>query len=140
MLGRTMKALFQNPKAALAYVGITIVSVAMFIGTEDSPGSLHKTLSTFNGGKSASDIAAERRFGDPPPDREPAAKEPAEQVVVEFIPDEELVNDASGFDPDPVDDFSGFDPSPDSERPLLSEQDKKKPADDFGGWGSDTED
>ena len=57
-----MKVLFQNPKAALAYVGLTMAGVVLFIGTEDDPGSLQQTVDTFGGGRSASDVAASRKF------------------------------------------------------------------------------
>lgn len=145
-----MKALFQNPKAALAYVGITLAGVVLFVGTEEDPGSLHQTVNSFTGGKSASDRAAERKFGDPPPGeasdeaigrRSPRSRnESADDEIIEWADDEELIDGAEGFDPTPVDDFGGFDPNPDTERPFLSDQDKKKKSsDDFGGWASEPE-
>lgn len=126
-----MKALFQNPKAALAYVGFTLVSVVLFVGTEADPGSLHQTVSTFEGEQSGVGRAANgagRRFGDPPPGTGMAAQDagpaPLERndVVVEFASDEELIDPAQGFNPNP---------SP--ERPLIS-QDQPEPEDVVGGW------
>lgn len=134
-----MKALFQNPKMALAYVGITMASVALFVGTEDAPGSLQQTVKSFGGGAGTSGEAADRKFGDPPPGKGPAKREePVVQEIIEFVPDDELIDSAEGFDPNPTEDFSGFNPNPD-ERPFLSEQDKKKPAEDDGGWATPPE-
>lgn len=144
-----MKALFQNPKAALAYVGITLGAVVLFVGTEDDPGSLHQTVNSFNGGKSASDRAAERKFGEPQRSEAPRdtiggrasrrAIEPSEDEIIEWASDEELIDSASGFDPTPSDTFEGFDPNPEAERGFLSDQDKKKAQDEFGGWAVEDE-
>lgn len=143
-----MKALFQNPKAALAYVGITLVGVAMFVGTEDSPGSLHQTVETFGGndGMTSQDREAQRKFGDPMPDQtigksaksNKPKREREEDLPVVFATDEELMDDASGFDPTP-EFFGGFDPNPDDEEGYLSDQDDKDDEQDYGGWASDTQ-
>lgn len=37
-----------NPKVALAFVGVIIGAVLMFVGTEDEPGGLHRTVQTLN--------------------------------------------------------------------------------------------
>lgn len=140
-----MKALFQNPKMALAYVGITLVSVAIFVGTEDSPG----TVGHFGDAMTAQDRAAQRKFGDPPPGSEPASGDttigrkkpkrdkPDEDAPVTFATDEELMDSAEGFGAKP-EVFRGFDPDSDPEAPFLSDQDDDGNfGGEFGGWGAE---
>ena len=131
-----MRALFQNPKIALAYAAMILLAVALFIGTDDSPGSLDQTASNFSGAAKAGDNP--HTFGETAPGKKPVRGEQKREEVVEFVPDDELVDDAQGFDPTPTDDFSGYNADP-NERGYLSDQDKKKPAEDNGGWGSSTE-
>ncbi|TRD11536.1 hypothetical protein FGU71_06470 [Erythrobacter insulae] len=143
-----MKALFQNPKAALAYVGITLVSVALFVGTEDDPGTLHKTVETFGDGETAQDRAAGRKFGDLGPEQDtigtpakrskPASPE-TEDVIMRFATDDELIDDAQGFDPTP-EVFGGFDASGEKKDAYLSDQDKGDGEASFGGWAGSEKD
>nr|WP_298925007.1 hypothetical protein [uncultured Erythrobacter sp.] len=140
----TMKALFQNPKAALAYAGITLIGAAMFIGTEDDPGKLHQTVENYGDGASSSDRAAQRKFGDPMPDqtigRQTKRSKPKaeDNPPATFATDDELLDDAQGFDPTP-EVSRGTDPSSDGGDPFLSDQDDGDDDADFGGWASDTE-
>lgn len=128
--------LFRNPKAALAYVGITLGSVVLFIGTEDEPGSLQQTVDTLGGEEIAADETAERGFGASRRSDTIGAGSGARESdePVEFVPDEELIDDLSGFDPAPTDITRGYSIAPNHE-PLLSEQDKLNDQDD-GGWAS----
>lgn len=124
-----MKALFKNPKAALAYVGVTMFSVWLFVGTEDDPGSLQQTVETFNNAQSV-DREEGRRFGEgfsqsPEESELDPAWSPESEVTVHFASDEELIDTASGFDPNPP-----------TEPPLLSEQDTSQPDDVAGGWSN----
>lgn len=124
-----MKALFKNPKAALAYVGVTMFSVWLFVGTEDDPGSLQQTIETFNGARSADRVEG-RRFGEgfteslDGTELDPAGQSESE-VTVRFASDEELIDDASGFDP-----------TPPTEPPLSSEQGNLSPDDSTVGWSN----
>ncbi len=122
-----MKTLFKNPKAALAYVGLTLVSVVLFVGTEDDPGSLQRTVGAFDDGQSGS-RDAERRFGDSvlaDPTGEGSSSAPTrdDDVIIEFASDEDLIDQAQGYDP-----------TPHVEQPLLPDQDKPRSEDLGGGW------
>ncbi|GMN02236.1 hypothetical protein [Erythrobacter sp. MTPC3] len=132
--------LFKNPKAALAYVGITLGSVVLFVGTEDDPGSLQQTVDTLGGEESGADQAAERGFGaSQRRDRIGGISDTQDSdEPVEFVPDEELIDDLSGFDPAPTDVIRGYNPDPNFQT-LLSEQEKLKEQDD-GGWGASPDD
>lgn len=141
-----MKALFQNPKAALAYVAITMVSVTLFVGTEEDPGTLHQTVETFSDGKTSQDRTAQRKFGDPQPEQtigKPSRRSKPKQVADEdapvvFATDEELLDSADGFDPTP-EVFGGFDAKGETGETFLSDQDDRKGEDEFGGWASGPE-
>ena len=141
----TMRALFKNPKAALAYVVMTLLGVVLFVGTEQSPGSLQHTMETFK-----SDERAARKFGDAiatesqPADDEQIGRSRASQrdaanedVIIEFADDEELIDTAQGFDASPTDGVEGFSADTDGERPFLSDQDREAPEDEReDDWGA----
>ncbi|MBV7265819.1 hypothetical protein [Erythrobacter ani] len=128
--------LFKNPKAALAYVGITLFSVMLFVGTEDKPGSLKQTVDSVSS-EGPEETAEGRQFGDEVATSgdilgkaRPRSESDGE---IEFATDEELIDAAKGFNPAPSYDFSGYNPNP-KQQDFLSDQDKIVAQDDDGGW------
>ena len=89
--------LFKNRFNALVFVAIILFSVRILVGTPDDSGAIN---------------SATAKFGESQPQAKPA---PAREVVhadaapiaVEFTPDEELIDEASG------DDASGWSAEPD---------------------------
>ncbi|MBD2843433.1 hypothetical protein [Erythrobacter rubeus] len=116
--------LFKNPKAALAYVGITLGSVLLFVGTEDDPGSLGQVMKIVDGeGTEEDELRTRRQVIDGQSGRN--RLRPETGFPVEFSSDEDLIDAAEGFDPAPSDDTSGFDPNP--ELPQLSADRNRHP-------------
>lgn len=134
-----MNALFKNPKMALAYVGITALGVAFFVGTEDSPGTLHQTVETFEEADGAPSRTAGRGEpeidrGTPPRRSQPPAQgqQPADSASMEFAADDDLLDLAEGFNPTPLDSYEGFNPTP------TQAKDGSWGDGQSGGWGGDT--
>lgn len=136
-----LRGFLTNPKAALAYVAITLVGVWLFVGTEDNPGQLTQAADTFSddGGR------VDRAFGEGVlEDEKPAARKarPADKQSnsdLEYVADDELVDDAEGFDPNPwFDDEGEGEVADDGGRPYLADQPRpdrgEKP--ESGGWGA----
>lgn len=91
------KGLFESPKKALLFVGMTMFSVAMLVGTEDEEGALIKAASAIDPGGQAPDA---RYMGNTPSqDRADPYRDDAPPTV--FASDEELIDSAEGFDPTP---------------------------------------
>lgn len=95
------KGLFQNPRKALLFVGATLFSVAMLIGSEDDKGALVQAAATLE--------QQDRRVdGQLPPDfglerPTPAQFDYDEPADVSLAEDAALVDDTAGFDPTPPD-------------------------------------
>ena len=96
--------IFKGPKGALIFMGVTMLSVALLVGTEDDEGALVAAADEL--GRDSSGYEPEdagRRLQSPAP-RSPA---PARRFAAPtpdstiFASDEELLDDASGFDPNP---------------------------------------
>ena len=114
------KHLFTNHKAALAFAGITLVSVGFMIGPEDDEGMLVRTVETIEargaggGGQAVPGDAARRGdslFGgsgavNDRPGGPPRSAPPASGGDAAFADDSELVDQATGFDPTPALDLS----------------------------------
>lgn len=134
-----MKALFNNPKMALVYVGITAIGVALFVGTEDNPGTLHQTVETFDDGQGSRAQTAQREKptvdrGAPPSRLQKPAQgqQAADNASMEFATEDDLLDLAEGFTPTPLDTYGGFDPTP-SQAKDGSWGDGQS-----GGWGGET--
>ncbi|MFZ9395440.1 MAG: hypothetical protein ACO25F_05180 [Erythrobacter sp.] len=96
------KGLFQNPKKALLFAGLTLFSVAMLVGSEDDEGALVQAAATLQqtdgriGGELPPDFS-----GPAPRQGEFAPDEPADVAMAD---DDALIDDTAGFDPTPPDD------------------------------------
>lgn len=93
--------MFRNPWLALLFVGMTLMSVAALIGTDDDKGTLVSAADT---------IGHQRDPADPAPreSSRPTA-EPKEQpapTVTTFADEGDLIDSAEGSDPTPVDEPS----------------------------------
>lgn len=89
--------LFQNPKRALIFVAGTLVSVAVLVGPEGDEGALLTA---------ADEIRREGQRTQYVPEIDSNRPDPIEnrrerQTEYAFTPDEELIDDAQGFDPTP---------------------------------------
>ena len=116
------KHLFTNHKAALAFAGITLVSVGFMIGPEDDEGMLVRTVETIEargagaggGGQAVPGDAArggDSLFGGSGATNDrlggsPRSAPPASGGDAAFADDSELVDQATGFDPTPALDLS----------------------------------
>ncbi|MEP3052346.1 MAG: hypothetical protein ABJP48_06320 [Erythrobacter sp.] len=108
------KKLFQNHKAALAFAGVTIFSTLMLVGTEEEGGTLHDAIDGLD--QQRSEIRDQARGFSRSDEDQPGAGSPTviPDYTVEFADDEELIDDAQGFDPNanfapPVQEPSDFD-------------------------------
>ena len=117
--------LFKNSKIALAFVGVTIFGVLLIIGTEDNPGSLHETVKLIDDNNRPGERArSEDRFrdGDERDERrrdedegprefadeagdESDRRSSGDEPRVVFASDDELIDQAKGFDPRPTNRF-----------------------------------
>lgn len=91
------KGLFQSPKKALLFVGVTMFGVAILVGPEGDEGALIQAAEGLD--------ASAREFEVDPdaqaPSRRPDRQRDRQFEEIAFTPDEELVDTAEGFDPTP---------------------------------------
>jgi hypothetical protein len=99
------KGLFQSPKKALLFVGMTLFSVAMLVGTEDEEGALVQAAASVESSTNPSYPGDEFRADTLPEPRSRNLIQESEPVT--WADDDELIDDTSGFDPTPEE----FDPS-----------------------------
>ncbi|QFT76111.1 hypothetical protein [Erythrobacter sp. THAF29] len=109
-----------NPKVALAFVGVIIAVVLMFVGTEDDPGGLHRTVQALDENDAAPEPRSQREYpselqdeslpeeGDDEEDREEASS-------VEWASDDDLVDRTEGFNTKPQPKIGPFRPIPQRE-------------------------
>lgn len=99
--------IFKGPKGALMFMGATLLSVAMLVGTEEDEGAL---VVAADGLGRDSDPYDAPEFG-PPVSR----SLPAQPVPEPF-------DDSPSYDDDSmlIDDAAGFDPTPESQQPFDS--------------------
>lgn len=102
------KGLFESPKKALLFVGMTVLSVVMLVGTEDEQGALVKAASTIDSPEVDYSDGVER-FG-PPPSQQAQAETDID--MSSFGSDEDLIDTAEGFDPTP-DEIEPYEPETD---------------------------
>lgn len=89
--------MFRNAKGALLFAAMTMLGVAMLIGSEDSEGALIRAAEELERQKAQAEDAAPGD-GDLPPAEGFAS---ADEVQLEFSSDEDLVDSAQGLDPAP---------------------------------------
>lgn len=91
------KGLFQSPKKALLFVGMTMFSVAMLVGPEGDEGALIQAAESLD--------SSQKEFDIPPiTERETTPARQQRRIAQEeqaWTPDEELIDTAEGFDPTP---------------------------------------
>lgn len=92
--------MFKNSKAALLFVGMTLLSVIILVGWEDNEGALLKAASDIE--KQRSMMNAE--LDGPNAETGVAGFAPRDPRLQTFTPDEELIDQASGYDPTPKSD------------------------------------
>ena len=96
--------IFKGPKGALIFVGVTMASVALLVGTEEDSGALVAAADELSRNSSADNIPARDASRLPQPAPRPARRRPPASTQDDsalFASDEELIDDASGFDPSP---------------------------------------
>jgi len=89
--------MFKSSKGALLFVAVTMLGVVTLVGTEDNEGALLKA---------AADIEKQRNMmnadqSDQLVDLAPEGFASSRTGALEFSSDEDLIDDASGFDPTP---------------------------------------
>jgi hypothetical protein len=87
--------MFRNRFGAVLFVISTLLGVATLIGSEDQKGALLKASEGVKDQQTAMASIADQ----PVTDSQPVIDDES----VEFTPDDELIDDATGFDPSPVD-------------------------------------
>lgn len=96
--------MFRNAKGALLFAAMTMLGVAMLIGSEDNEGALIRAAEDLERQKvQAEDV--DSGAGELPPAQGFA---PADEAQLEFSSDEDLIDPAQGLDP-----------APDIEQPLI---------------------
>lgn len=95
------KGLFESPKKALLFVGMTLFSVAMLVGSEDDQGALVQAASSLSEPEpGAFDAPPQGQFGSRiDNDRDPYRDDAGD---ADFFADEELIDSAAGLDPTPL--------------------------------------
>ena len=91
--------LFRNKLGALGFVVLMMISAATLVGTEEHDGVIVKTTQEI--AKQRSDFAEKVDAMSSPKKVAQAPAAETASVEIEFTPDEELVDDAQGFDPTP---------------------------------------
>ncbi|OCC24267.1 hypothetical protein MB02_06580 [Croceicoccus estronivorus] len=89
------RKLFTDWRIALAFVAVTAISAVLFVGTEEDGGALTQATQQVHGQKQDFQRKIDSVNNGPEVYPEPETSE--------FMPDEELLDDASGFDPSPRD-------------------------------------
>lgn len=88
--------MFRNRWLALLFVGLVLAGTTRIVGTGEGDGAL---------AEATQDLAQQRKRVEAlSSGTRPEAAE--DEVVIEFTPDEDLIDDAVGDDPSPIDDFS----------------------------------
>jgi len=95
------KGLFESPKKALLFVGMTLFSVAMLVGSEDDQGALVQAASSLSEPEPGTfDAPPQGQFGSRiDNDRDPYRDDAGD---ADFFADEELIDSAAGLDPTPL--------------------------------------
>lgn len=89
--------MFKSPKGAIVFVVVTLLGVTMLVGTEENEGALLKLADDFE--KHGEAMQSDRRIQYS--DSAPIGFASKNSEPSEFASDEELIDDASGFDPTP---------------------------------------
>lgn len=89
--------MFKSSKGAILFVVVTIFGAAMLIGSENNEGALIKAAADIE--KQREMINAERSFARS--ENAPVGFASGNTQPLEFTPDEDLIDDATGFDPTP---------------------------------------
>ena len=89
--------MFKSSKGALLFVAVTMLGVLTLVGTEDNEGALLKA---------AADIEKQRNMMNADQsgqhvDLAPEGFASSRQGTLEFTADDDLIDDATGFDPTP---------------------------------------
>ncbi len=90
--------MFRNRWLALLFVGMVLAGITRIVGTEEGGGVVEVARDQI---LSQHGQAANRQ----PDDVAIRETETSRDVVLEFAPDEELIDPATGYDPTPVDEF-----------------------------------
>lgn len=93
--------IFKGPKGALIFMGMTLGSVILLVGTEEDEGALIMAADELGRENADSDGRDASRLQPPPPPRPVRRPEPIEDDSAFFAAEEELLDDTSGFDPSP---------------------------------------
>ncbi len=113
------KFLFRNKLAALAFVVLTVIGAATLVGTEEHDGVIAKTTQEIT--KQRADFAEKTAaLSSKKSTPEPVLVE-VEPEVVEFTDEEDLIDDALGFDPTPETLEPDVDPKPDQAGNIAEE-------------------
>lgn len=125
------RQVFANRWIALLFVVMTAAGAASLVGTEDTDGALDRAKAQIESRNSEFEAEAKKLSGKPSTDRS------ADDDVIEFTSDEELIDtaegeDAGGFDPTP-DALEVVDPSPDhTPEPALADGEQEGMVEDDG--------
>ncbi|WP_394730532.1 hypothetical protein [Altererythrobacter sp. GH1-8] len=93
--------IFKGPKGALMFMGMTLGSVVLLVGTEEDEGALVMAADELGRETADSGSRDASRLPVPPPPRPIRRPESTEDDSAFFAEEEELLDDTSGFDPSP---------------------------------------
>lgn len=88
------RILFENKKVALGFAGAIVVGTALFAGVAGITGDPVE-------GTRVAEAPADLTQSDSEPRPDAKKRDNSEREEIEFAPDEELIDGASGFDPTP---------------------------------------
>ncbi|MCT2557624.1 hypothetical protein N0B51_01375 [Tsuneonella sp. YG55] len=88
--------MFRNRWFALLFVGMVLAGVANLVGTEAGGGAISAAQTQFADQREQAEALVDHG---PPGEGEP-------DIELQFTPDEELIDAATGYDPTPVDEFA----------------------------------
>jgi len=90
------RILFQNRWNALVFVVAILFSVLVLVGTENERGAIQDATVNFGSSGSTPQAATQPQSG---PEPEQQEDQSSETIATAFTADEDLIDDAEGFDP-----------------------------------------
>ncbi len=115
--------MFRNRWFALLFVGMVLAGVTKIVGTEEDQGALDAARE---------ELARQRAQAEQMTGESAQFTFTDEDVEVEFVPDEELIDPATGYDPTPIDEFAaasetGEEVVPDAQVVIVQHNDGQRP-------------
>lgn len=95
--------MFKGPKGALIFMGMTLLSVIILVGTEDDEGALVTAADELSQDREQFEAATSNQAPETNRELPPARSVPGPTIEMdEFVAEDEFIDDTTGFDPSPI--------------------------------------